>query len=84
MYPTTFPELVNHLLGLINQLIPALFAVIFLFLVWKILDSWVINAADEKKREEGKKLALTAVVVSVIMLIVWGIVAMLRQSIFGS
>ncbi len=81
--PTTFPELVDHLLSLINLIIPALFTVVFLFLVWKIFDSWVIHADDEKKREEGKQLALTAVIVFVLMLIVWGVVAMIRQSIFG-
>lgn len=81
--PTTFSGLVNHLLGIINILIPAIFAVVFLFLCWKIFDAWVINAADEKKREEGKRLALAATLVFVLMIITWGIVAMLRKSIFG-
>ncbi len=81
--PTTFSELVNHLLAIINILIPAIFAVVFLFLCWKIFDAWVINAADEKKREEGKRLALVATLVFVLMIITWGIVAMLRKSIFG-
>ncbi len=81
--PTTFSELVGHLLGLINIIIPTIFALVFLFLCWKIFDAWVINAADEKKREEGKRLALVAALVIVLMIITWGIVAMIRQSIFG-
>lgn len=81
--PTTFEDLVNLFIGLINLLIPAILAFIFIFLVWKIFDAWIINGADEKKREEGKSLALTAVIVFVIMLSVWGIVAMLRMSFFG-
>lgn len=81
--PTTFSGLVSHLLGLINIIIPAIFALVFLFLCWKIFDAWVINAADEKKREEGKRLALVAVLVVVLMFITWGIVAMIKQSIFG-
>ncbi len=81
--PTTFGGLVDSLLGLIGQAVPVLFAVVFVFLVWKIFDSWVINAGDEKKREEGKQYAMTAVLVFIIMLVVWGVVRMLRSSIFG-
>lgn len=81
--PTTFAEFVNAMLGLINIIIPVIFGVVFLFLVWKIFDSWVINAADEKKREEGKQYATVAVIVMVIMIIAWGVVAMLRRSVFG-
>lgn len=81
--PTTFSGLVDGLLGLINLAIPLIISVVFLALVWKIFDAWVINAADEKKREEGKQTALVAVIVMVIMLSVWGIVALLRNSFFG-
>lgn len=81
--PTTFSGLVDGILGIINLAIPLIISVVFLGLVWKIFDAWVINAADEKKREEGKQTALVAVVVMVIMLSVWGIVALLRNSFFG-
>jgi heme/copper-type cytochrome/quinol oxidase subunit 2 len=81
--PTTFAELVDGIIGFINILIPLIFGVVFLFLVWKIFDSWVINAADEKKREEGKQYAIVASIVMVLMIIAWGVVAMIRGSIFG-
>jgi hypothetical protein len=81
--PTTFGELVNQILGLINIIIPLIFSVIFLFLVWKIFDAWVINGGDEQKRDEGKKYATAAVLVVVLMVSAWGIVYMLRRSIFG-
>jgi hypothetical protein len=81
--PTTFNQLVDQILGLINIIIPAIFSIVFVFLVWKIFDSWVLNGGDEKKREEGKQYATVAVVVMVLMVIAWGIVAMLRRSIFG-
>lgn len=81
--PTTFSGLVNEILGLINMLIPVIFAFVFVFLIWKIFDAWVINAADERKREEGKQYALVASIVMVIMIIAWGVVSMLRRSIFG-
>jgi hypothetical protein len=81
--PTTFAGFVASILGLINIIIPVIFAVVFVALMWKVFDAWVINAADEKKQEEGKQYALVAVIVMVIMLIAWGIVAMLRRSVFG-
>lgn len=81
--PTTFKGLVSELLGLINLIIPLIFSIIFIFLVWKIFDAWVLNAADERKREEGKQYATVAVVVMVVMILVWGIVALLRNSLFG-
>ena len=84
MTPTTFGGLVDFILGIINIIIPSFLALFFLFLVWKIFDAWVINAADEKKREEGKRIALVATLVFVLIIITWGIVAMIRQSIFGS
>ncbi len=81
--PTTFKGLVNELLGLINIIIPVIFGLLFLFLIWKIFDSWVINAADEKKREEGRQYAFVSAIVMVVMLVAWGIVEMLRRSLFG-
>ena len=83
MPPTDYKSLVNLFLDIINLLIPALFGILFFFIMWKIFDAWVINAADERKREEGKQLALTAVIVVVVMLSAWGIVTMLSSSIFG-
>lgn len=81
--PTNFKDFVNEILGLINIIIPVIFGIVFIFLVWKIFDAWVINAADERKREEGRQYATVAVIVLVIMIIAWGIVTMLRSSIFG-
>ncbi len=81
--PTTFTELVNAILGLIGIIVPVLFAFVFVFLIWKIFDAWIINAADERKREEGKQYAVVASIVMVIMVITWGIVEMIRRSLFG-
>lgn len=81
--PTTFRGLVDGLLGLINIIIPAIFAILFLYIVWKIVDAWVINAADTKKRDEGKQLVVVAIVVFVLMVSTWGIIALLRNAFFG-
>ncbi len=82
--PTTFAEFVYMFGDIINVSIRLIIAGVFVFMVWKIFDAWVINAGDEKKREEGKQTALTAVIVMTILLLVWGIVALVRNSIFGT
>ncbi len=81
--PTTFKELVKGFSDIFNLAIGLIIAVVFMFIVWKIFDAWVINAADEKKREEGKQIAIVAVVVLVVVLSIWGIVRMIQLSIFG-
>lgn len=81
--PTTFKGLVQFILDFINILIPALFGLLFIYLVWKIIDAWIIHAGDEKKLEEGKRLITTAVIVFVLMLSTWGIVALIKSSLFG-
>lgn len=81
--PTTFKGLVELIINFINVLIPALFAVLFVFIMWKIIDSWVLNAGDERKREEGRRLVVVAVLVFVLMISAWGVVALIKQSIFG-
>ena len=81
--PTTFSGLVGMIVDLINLAIPLLFGVVFVYLVWKIFDSWVLHGGDEGKREEGRQYAVTAVIVVVLMISAWGIVLMIRQSLLG-
>lgn len=81
--PTDFKGLVNFIINFINILIPTLFALLFVYIVWKIIDAWIIHAGDEQKLEEGKQLVITSVFVFVLMISAWGIVALIKQSIFG-
>jgi hypothetical protein len=83
MPPTTFAELVDLILGLINIIVPLVFAVVFLVIVWKVIDAWVINGGDATKRQEGRQLVLIGTMVFVLMMVTWGIVALLRNSFFG-
>ncbi len=69
--------------NIFNLAIGFIIATVFVIMIWKIFDAWVINAADEKKREEGKQIAIVAAVVMVVVLSVWGIVRLIQQSIFG-
>jgi hypothetical protein len=81
--PTTFAELVLFVINFINILIPTLFGVLFVYVMWKIVDAWVIHAGDEKKRTEGRRLVTVAILVFVLMVSTWGIIAFIKSSIFG-
>jgi len=81
--PATFADLVNVIIGLINIIIPLLFAVLFLYLVWRVFENWVIKANDQNAREAGRQYAISAVIVFVVMISAWGIVSLLQTSIFG-
>lgn len=78
--PETFVGLVAFFLGLINQVIPLIFAFAFLFIVWKLIDAWIIHPDDGSKREEGKTIIITGVIVLVIMVSAWGILNLLIKS----
>ncbi len=81
--PTTYSGLVDHIISIIEIIIPALFGVVFVYFVWKVIDSWVINAGEDKSREEGKQYLVAAVIAFVVMISAWGIVAMIKSSVFG-
>lgn len=81
--PTSFAGFVDFIIGILNQIVGLVFVVVFVFMLWKLVDVWIINVDDEKKRTGGKSIALTAVLVFVLMLLTWGIVAMIRSSVFG-
>lgn len=81
--PQTFQQLVAFFLDFINYLIPFLLGLIFLYVIWKLIDAWVIHADDTKKQEEGKSYAIVGVIVFVLMLSTWGLVSLVREFIFG-
>ena len=81
--PTDFRSLVELIVDFINILIPAVFALVFIYFMWKVIDSWVIHAGEDNSRAEGRQYLLAAVIAFVVMVSAWGIVAMLRASIFG-
>jgi Kef-type K+ transport system membrane component KefB len=75
--PTDFAGLVGFFLEFINLGITFIFAIAFLVVLWKMIDSWLIHADDPSKREEGTTMALTAVIVMIVMVSIWGILALL-------
>ena len=68
------------LIGFISMLIPVLFALTILFLSWSLIKAWVINGGDQGSVEEGKQVAIAGVVALVVMVGVWGIIAIIQSS----
>ena len=81
--PQNFAELVGMFVGLLSLVIPFIFTLTLLVIIWKIIDTWIINAGDAAKIEEGKKFAIIGIIVLVIMSGIWGILRLLRASLFG-
>lgn len=78
-----FNGLVNYIIEILNLLVPLIFGLIVLVIVWRLVDAWIINAGDESKVKAGKQTAITGVIVLVILSAVWGILNLLRSSLFG-
>ncbi len=75
--PSDFAGLVNFFLEFINLAIAFVFGIAFLVVLWKMVDAWIIHADDPTSREEGTTMALTAVIVMIVMVSIWGILALL-------
>lgn len=80
---TNFQTLVAYLINLANLLIPVIFGLILVVIVWRLVSAWIINGGDEGAVKQGKQTAIVGIVVLVILSAVWGILNLLRRSLFG-
>ncbi len=78
--PSTFAELVNFFIEFLNLGVLLLIGLAFLVTLWNMVSAWIIHADDPGKREEGTTIAITAVIVMVVMLSIWGILNLLAGS----
>lgn len=62
-----------------NILIPAVFALAFLFFIWGVFR--YVVAGDEEKRKEGQRIMLWGVIGLFVMVSVWGLVNLLTASV---
>lgn len=83
MTPSNFSELVADIIYLLSLGIPLIFSLTLLVIIWKVIDAWILHADDTSKLAEGRQTVLIGVIVLVVMSSVWGILAILRSSLFG-
>ncbi len=81
--PTSFASLVTIVTEMIGTLVVVIFALTFLVFVWGILKNWVIKGTSDEGVENGKKVVTATIIGFVVMLSIWGILALLQSSIFG-
>ena len=77
-----FSDLVNTFIELISLVVPLIFALTLLLIVWKVVDAWIIHGGDESKIEEGKNTIIVGVIALVVMSGIWGILSILQSSLF--
>ena len=80
--PSNFKDLVGVFLTLINGLIPVIFTLTFAVLVFFVIKDWVMVGSPESI-EHGKQRLLIGLIVLAVMSGVWGLVAILKASLFG-
>jgi len=78
-----FNDLVQAFIQIINLLVPLVFAVTVIVIIWGIIKAWIINVGDENSVTEGKNLALAGVLALIVMSGLWGIITLLTSSLFG-
>jgi len=81
--PTSFAGLVNVVTNIIGMLVVFIFSLTFLAFMWGVIKGWIINGGDTEGVESGKKVVLVGVIALVIMSSVWGILYLLKNSLFG-
>lgn len=79
----TFADLVGYLIELISLLFPLIFGLILVVIIWRLIDAWIINPGSDEKRQGGNRTAVIGIIVLVILSGVWGILELLRSSLFS-
>ena len=77
-----FSDVVAVLINMISLAIPIIFAITLLYIIWNVVDAWIIHGGDEAKIENGRNTVLIGVLALVVMSGIWGILNMLASSLF--
>ena len=65
----------NGITNLINGVfVPLLFAIAFITFLWGVYKYFILGAAEEKSREEGRQFILWGIIGFVVIISVWGLV----------
>ena len=76
-----FQDLLCYLTKIINDsVIPLIFALAVVSFVWGAVNFLIINADDEKKREQGRQFMIWGIIALAAMLSIWGLVTILGNT----
>jgi len=79
--PSDFKAFVQIIIDIGKLLIPVLIGILLLVFIWGLV-VFIKNAANEEKRNEGKKLMFWGIISLFVAVSIWGIVTLLTSS-FG-
>ncbi len=78
---TNLGTLFGSVITFINDiLIPFIFAVAFIVFIWGVFQYFIAGGANEEKREQGKQLVMWGIIGFFVMVSVWGLVTLVRNT----
>src|SRR4051812_19650124 len=81
---TSGSTLGTNLAGLITfidkYIVPLIFALAFIVFLWGVFQYFILGGANDEKRKEGRMFILYAIIGFVIMVCIWGIINLLKDS----
>jgi Type IV secretion system pilin len=80
----TIGGFVGWFIELINYLVWALLTASLLFFLYGIFTLMFVQGTNEESRSKGKKFMLWGIISLFVMVSVWGLVALLKNSLFGN
>ncbi len=63
-----------------NVLVPVLFSIAFIVFIWGAFQTFIFGAQDAEVKDKGKNLMLWGLIGFVVMLSVWGLVNILKNT----
>ncbi|MEK7144346.1 MAG: hypothetical protein AAB794_00570 [Patescibacteria group bacterium] len=76
-----FSQYVGGFITLLNTVVvPVIAALAFAAFIWGAVNYFFLQAADEKKREEGRLFVLWGIIGLVVLFSVWGLVNLLLST----
>lgn len=71
------------IIKVVNEiLVPVLMAIAFIVFLWGVYKYFILGAENESDKAEGRKFAMWGIIGFVVILSVWGLVAIVRNT-FG-
>lgn len=81
--PTNFAGFVKLIANFIGILVGLVFTLTLIAFIWGIIKGWIANGGDPQGIQDGRNVAIIGIIVFAIMVSIWGILYMLRSSLFG-
>ena len=79
---SNFSDVVSEFIHIFALLVPLIFGLTLLYIVWKVIDAWIIHAGDHHAIEDGKNTIIVGIIALVVMSGIWGILSILQSSLF--